>query len=544
MPRDGSEGAQIVADVRAQNTTRPTLDVVAGEIDQLATAAEAALRQSGLPIFQRGESLVIPVAHDVPASDGRMTVAAGLKPLSTAGVIDHLAQAACFQHWNARSKKMVPYNPPGLVASIILSRSGQWTLPTVAGVVTTPTLRPDGSLLTEPGYDPATRLYHVADPALKLPAIPAKPTKDQAIKALNLLKSLLADFPFVADVDQAVALSGLITPVMRGMLPVAPLHAIRASTAGSGKSFLVDLASAISTARECPVLAAADNEQETEKRLVGALLAAFSIVSIDNVNGELGGDLLCQAIERPLVRVRALGGSEIFEIESRATFFATGNSLRVRGDMVRRTIVCSLDANVERPELRTFSQNPLQRILDDRGAFVAAALTIVRAYLAAGLPERIKPALASFQNWSNTVRSALVWLGCEDPAATMEQAREDDPELSDLRRVVGAWHHQYGLGPQTARRAAEEAVEVERGENEEIRPRNPGLRDAIMQVAGDRKDINNRRFGNWLSSHAGRIVKIEVAPEKTMELKFAKTGEVSGSAIWRLEPPRKPGHQV
>jgi putative DNA primase/helicase len=547
MPRDGTDGQMIVASVRAQNATRPILDVIPGEIDQLATASEAALRDSGLPIFQRGTSLVVPVSHDVPAAHGRMTIAAGLKELTSPGVIDHLAQAAHFQHWNARSKKMTPTNPPGMVASIILSRSGQWTLPSIAGVITTPTLRPDGSVLTAPGYDAATRLYHVADPELRMPAIKPKPTRADAETALELLKGLLIDFPFVAKnvdgavgVDCAVALSALITPVLRGIIQVAPITGIRASTAGTGKSFLVDLASAISTARPCPVLAAGEKEEETEKRLVGVLIAAFPIVSIDNCNGELGGDLLCQAIERPLVRVRALGGSEIMEIESRATFYATGNGLRVRGDMTRRTIICSLDANVERPELRSFTQDPLQRVLDNRGAFVAAALTIVRAYLAAGQPDRIKPALASFPDWSNTVRSALIWLGCADPAATMEQAREDDPELSDLRQVIGAWHEQYGDIAKVSGRVAEDAVETDRDDKGEILMKRPALREALMQVAAEGKGISTRRLGKWLSKHEGRIVVIELPSKKKASLRLKKTGSIQGSATWRVESPLLP----
>ena len=31
------------------------------------------------------------------------------------------------------------------------------------------------------------------------------------------------------------------------------------------------------------------------------------IISIDNLNGELGGDLICQAIERPIIKPRILG---------------------------------------------------------------------------------------------------------------------------------------------------------------------------------------------------------------------------------------------
>ena len=69
-----------------------------------------------------------------------------------------------------------------------------------------------------------------------MPQIKPQPTRHDAVDSLAVLDSLLTDFPFVAAEDRAVALSGLLTPMLRGMLPVAPLHAIRASTAGTGKS--------------------------------------------------------------------------------------------------------------------------------------------------------------------------------------------------------------------------------------------------------------------------------------------------------------------
>src|SRR4051812_47977606 len=94
------------------------------------------------------------------------------------------------------------------------------------------------------------------------------------------------------------------------------------------------------------------------------LFDATSILSVDNVNGELGGDLLCQLMDRPFVRVRRLGFSEAPEIECRAMAFATGNNITLVGDMTRRTVLCTLDAGVERPELRRFSfalaRQPLQ----------------------------------------------------------------------------------------------------------------------------------------------------------------------------------------
>src|SRR5258708_4726463 len=147
-------------------------------------------------------------------------------------------------------------------------------------------------------------------------AVPDKPTRADAESALALLKDLLTGFPFSDVESQAVALSGLITPVIRGAMTVAPLHVVTAPVAGSGKSYLVDLCSAIATGQRCPVIAAGRTEEETEKRLVGAALAAYPIVSIDNLNGELGGDLLCQLVERPVIAIRQLGGSPLRRVEA------------------------------------------------------------------------------------------------------------------------------------------------------------------------------------------------------------------------------------
>jgi len=171
---------------------------------------------------------------------------------------DLLCRTANWQKFDGRSGKWVRTNPQPEIASTILSRVGEWEFPTIAGVVTTPTMRPDGSILAEPGYDPATRLL-VAEPP-QMPTIPNEPTRDEAMAALTLIEGLLREFPFVGEVDRAVALSALITPVVRGAFPVAPMHVARAPTPGSGKSYLFDVAAAIAIGQPMPVIAAGRNE--------------------------------------------------------------------------------------------------------------------------------------------------------------------------------------------------------------------------------------------------------------------------------------------
>ena len=88
----------------------------------------------------------------------------------------------------------------------------------------------------------------------------------------------------------------------------------------------------------------------------------------------------------------------------------------------------------------------------ERGKYIAACLTICRAYIVAGRPG-VLPRLASFEAWSDTVRSALVWLGKADPLDTMEDVRADDPERELLGNVLRAWAEDYGVGAGSDARA-------------------------------------------------------------------------------------------
>ena len=481
------------------NVVRPSIRLAAGEIHSIATDAESALLEAGAPLYVRG-GLVRPVVDEMAAAHGRKTKVARLAAIDVDMLVDHLSRAADWWKFSRHKNDWVPADPPRNVAATILSRDGEWRLRKLAGVLTTPTLRPDGTILATPGYDQTTRLLLMDPPAL--PRMQDQPTKEDAHEALDLLDRLLGGFPFINGASRSVALSALITPVVRGAMPVVPLHANTAPVAGSGKSFIVDLASAIVTGDRAPVIAAGRNEEETEKRLGSALLAGLPIISIDNVNGALGGDALCQMIERPVVAIRPLGASKLVRIESRATTFATGNNIQLVGDMTRRVVLCSLDPNVERPELRVFNFNPLDTILKNRGRYIAAALTVVRAYIVAGRPGLLPP-LASFEAWSDCVRSALVWLGRADPVDTMVSARADDPVISTLSALLHSWNEALGEHEFTAGKVKERSEQRDSFSN----LTNGDLHRALVEAAGDRSGaINSRALGHYLARHKGRIV--------------------------------------
>jgi hypothetical protein len=282
------------------------------------------------------------------------------------------------------------------------------------------------------------------------------------------------------------------------------MHAARAPAPGSGKSYLWDLVAAIAIGQPMPVIAAGRDEEETEKRLGAALMAGRPLISIDNVNGELGGDALCQLIERPVVEVRILGKSEVVRIEARSTFFCTRNNVILLGDLCRRVITVTLDPMLERPENRVFAGDPMETILEARGAYVAAALTICRAYFIAGRPDRA-PRLASFEGWSDTVRSALMWLGEGDPISTMESARAEDPELNRLRELLRSWRVAFGDHETTLQNVIDTAKQYHLRDNEQVLAW-PELNAAVRAIADRRGELDVGVFGHCARGFKGRIV--------------------------------------
>ena len=513
----------------------PVIKVKANNLSLVADQCEIALLEGGEDIYQRGDALVRPVISDVDAAHGRKTKIARLVEIEQVYMRDLLGRIADFQLYKKGSKTgaWVQINPPMEVAATVLARVGEWKAPTLIGVVTTPTMRPDGSLLLTPGYDAVTRLLLVEPPPM--PPIPETPTRADALAALAKLKALLAEFPLVAPADTAVALSAMITPVVRGAFTVAPMHATRAPVAGSGKSFLFDVVAAIAIGQIMPVISKGPHEEELEKRLGAAMMAGQPLISIDNVNGELAGDALCQIIERPVVDIRILGKSERVRIEARGTtMYCTGNNITLVGDLCRRVIMASLDPRLERPELRVFKGDPISTILADRGAYVAACLTICLAYHKAGRPKKAKR-LASFEGWSDVVRSALIWLGEADAVDTMELAREEDPELVQVKDFMAAWGEVLGVGvghKMTLKDVATIAEETKMSPTGEYRPSWPSLTSALRAITNWRAgELDLRKLGLWLRDHHGRVVG---------GLRIAKN-TTSKTTYWYIDGPTAAG---
>src|SRR5262249_18419162 len=148
----------------------------------------------------------------------------------------------------------------------------------------------------------------------------------------------LSETEFVSPADRSVALSLILSPLMRGAVEKSPIHALTSPTSGSGKSFVVHMAQVIATGQQCAPQAAAKSGEELQKRIETAILAGRSLISLDNINGKLESELLCQAVTEPMVWLRILSKSYDVLVVCRSVFAATGNNLNIAKDLDRRTL--------------------------------------------------------------------------------------------------------------------------------------------------------------------------------------------------------------
>lgn len=473
-----------------------------GELRAIVDQACDEIVKRRIPIYARGTMLVRPVVIDSPTSLNRIGEReeyVQLLPIERPYLVEKLTDLIDWQKPSGKlGQQLKSIACPAIIADTIIARRGEWIFPQVRAVVTAPTLRPDGTILSTPGLDAETGILFTS--AQSWPEVPDQPTKEDAEEALAKLITVLKDFPFKSAADRSSAVALILTSVIRPCLPAAPMFGVSAPTPGTGKSKLVDMVSIIVTGQPASVMAAPSDEEELRKHLGAALIASNSFITLDNIENPLRSPFLCQVLTQGQVSVRVLGESRNVTLPTSATLCATGNSLRFVGDLTRRVVLIELDAGVERPEERVFDDDILAVAHKRRITLVIAALTILRAFIVNNGP-RVVPALGSFETWSNLVRSALVWLGEADPLGNADQVRDHDPERERTAAILEA----LPRGEVWTVSEIAKLVYQECGLAPEIR-RHEALTDALAEFINPNGKLNSVKFGNFLSKHQNRIL--------------------------------------
>lgn len=519
------------ADEPGEAPDRPSI-VMHTDEHSVVSEAIAALKADP-DLYQRGGALVRVVRFQqstdhIERCEGSLTIQA----LPAASLRERMTRFAVFQRVD-RCNHVIPAHPAAWLVSAVEARAEWAGIRYLKGVSDAPILRPDGSIQQTPGYDERTGVLFEPAPGASFPPVHEEVNIEDADAALNTLLDVVRDFPFESEEHQAAWLAALLTPLARfAFTGPSPLFLIDANIQGAGKGLLAQTIGHIVLGREMPVSSYSHDSDEMRKKLTAIAIAGDRMILFDNLEGSFGNDALDRALTSTRWKDRILGKSEEVEFPLFPAWFATGNNVQVAADTLRRVIHIRLDCPEEHPEDRSgfVHDNLLAWVDGNRGRLLAAALTILSAFLKRGHKSKDLRPFGSFEGWSSVVREAVVWVGLPDPCRTRTKLAESADTTGDaLGQLIAAWR-QYD--------SSERGVVVS-DMLRELYPSShgsPSSDDASVAMRAALENLVNcppgkvpsaRQVGNKLRKFRRRVVEglfLDVAP-----------GRNNQGKVWRLD---------
>ena len=338
--------------------------------------------------------------------------------------------------------------PPPNVLTATLARKEWPKLRPLFGIVGAPVLRPDGSLLQDPGYDPATGLYLASK--VPLERVPPKPASAQVKAARDfLLTAFLGDFPWVGDADKANYIGLLVTPILRSYLrTLIPFGVVTSTMPSSGKTILTCGLGMLYGQR---ILTwPGSDEAELRKAITSVLADPVGTIIFDNLaeGTVIDSPVLARLITDRTWADRLLGGNKTAAFANDRVWTATGNNLRLGGDMRTRSVLVGLNPDMPRPEERTGFKIPdLDQwilVTANQRKVLWHLLVLVADWTQAGAPRRPGLTMRQFTPWAEAVGGFLAHHGISEFLGNVETVRDIDEEESNWTAFFAQWRKIHG----------------------------------------------------------------------------------------------------
>lgn len=399
-------------------------------------------------------------------------------------------------------------DPPARLPKVLFARLNLSDFPHLEGIVRCPSVRPDGSILQEEGYDPATQLFYAASADMRAVVVPEHPTALDVQKPLAVINEILVDFPFKDEASHANAVALLFSPFVRPAInECVPMALGDGNKMGTGKTLFSDIFVLVATGSNASMITPPTNEDEWRKLVTTLSLAGDQCVVLDNVTEPLRSPTLSSYLTSSSRGDRLLGSLDKVQSVNQSVWIANGNNIRLAGDMPRRVFWIRFDPRCSKPYLREGFKHPnLKRwVKENRAQIVQAILTVIRAWFSAGCPTLSKPpAFGGYKEWTDMMHCILTFAGVEgflgNQSEVYRDLNEGDQEteafLLALYQIFGGnvvqvseVHAALNKNPQLAELAPIELLE------------NPSGRDksavAAKKAIGNYfKQLSTSRFGD------------------------------------------------
>jgi len=168
---------------------KPVVEIRGDDIVEVIDRAEANLIAHDPGVFQFGDFVVWVGPTEIQTSDYRKAESLRAISLTVLNMVESFTATSQFRKFRRGGNEPAVIDFPERYAKAYIECVGRWRLPVLTSIATAPVLCPNGRIIDKPGYDPETGVYY--DPlGCAFEPVPERPTRDDALTALDLLKGL------------------------------------------------------------------------------------------------------------------------------------------------------------------------------------------------------------------------------------------------------------------------------------------------------------------------------------------------------------------
>jgi hypothetical protein len=339
------------------------------------------------------------------------------------------------------------FTPPNAALAAALAPKEWPKLRPLAGIVGAPVLRRDGTLLQEPGYDPSTGLYLASK--VPLDRVPEHPTAEQVAEARTfILDYFLGDFIWAGKADKANYVAFQVTPILQRYLrTLVPFGLVTSTMPGSGKTILTCGLGMLYGQR---VLTWTHSDEELRKAITSVLADPAGTIIFDNLaeGSVIDSPVLARLITDRMWADRLLGKNSTAAFANDRVWTATGNNLRLGGDMRTRSVLIGLNPDMPNPEERTGFKIPNldQWILvtANQRKILQHLLILVVDWTRNGAPRQTGLTMRQFTPWVEAIGGFLEYHGITGFLSNTDDVRDIDEEEAMWAAFLVQWRELFG----------------------------------------------------------------------------------------------------
>ena len=248
----------------------------------------------------------------------------------------------------------------------------------------------------------------------------------------------------MSDADKANYAGLLVTPILRSYLrTLIPFGVVTSTMPGSGKTILTCGLGMLYGQR---VLTWTHSDEELRKAITSVLADPVGTIIFDNLAEGTVIDLpvLARLITDRTWADRLLGKNSTAAFANDRVWTATGNNLRLGGDMRTRAVLVGLSPDTPKPEQRTGFAIPNldQWILApvDQRQVLWHLLVLVADWVRSGAPRQHGLTMRQFTPWAEAVGGFLAHHGITGFLGNAGTVQDIDEEESTWAAFFAKWH--------------------------------------------------------------------------------------------------------